>query len=50
MKKKIKKTEPKVEYFTEEMAKFIFVFQDNYKASKGGNPITKTISLSKRKK
>jgi hypothetical protein len=53
MKKKETKVEkPKkiVEYFTDEMAKDIFVFQDTYKTGRGGNPITKSVSFAKRKK
>lgn len=50
MKKKQVKKEEKVEYFTDDMHKEIFLFQDQYKASKGSKPVMKTISLSARKK
>lgn len=52
MKKKAvkKEVQEKVEYFTDEMHKEIFAFQDGYKASKGSKPVMKTISLSTRKK
>lgn len=50
MKKKAIKKEEKVEYFTEEMHKDIYVFQDQYKGNKGGKPAMKTISLTPRKK
>jgi len=49
-KKAVKKIIPKVEYFTDDMAKDIYVFQDQYKASKGGKPVMKSVSLSARKK
>ena len=52
MKKKAVKKEvtEKVEYFTDDMAKDIYVFQDQYKASKGGKPIIKSVSIATRKK
>jgi hypothetical protein len=51
-KKETKEPKPKkvVEYFTDDMAKDIFVFQDTYKANKGGSPIMKSVSFAKRKK
>jgi hypothetical protein len=42
IKKKVVKKEKKVEYFTDEMAKEIFLFQD--KMSRGSKPIISTIS------
>jgi hypothetical protein len=51
MKKAVKKeVTKKVEYFTDDMAKGIYLFQDQYKASKGGSPIMKSVSFAKRKK
>ena len=51
MKKAVKKeVTKKVEYFTDDMAKEIYLFQDQYKASKSGKPVMKSISLSARKK
>jgi hypothetical protein len=47
---KVQKPNKVVEYFTEDMHKDIFVFQDTYKASKGGSPIMKSVSFAKRKK
>jgi len=49
MKKKAVKKE-KIEYFTDDMHKDIFLFQEGYKSSKGNKPVMKTISLSTRKK
>lgn len=49
MEKKVIKPKKKVvviEYFTDEMAKSIYCFQEHYKGHKGGKPITKTISLT----
>lgn len=48
MKDKVKKE--KIEYFTDDMAKSIYCFQDSYKASKGSKPVTKTISLKPSKR
>lgn len=52
MKKKAVKKEKqeRVEYFTDDMHKDIFLFQDQYKASKGGKPVVSSVSLSMRKK
>lgn len=51
MKKAVKKeVTKKVEYFTDDMAKDIYLFQDQYKVSKVGKPVMKSISLSARKK
>lgn len=50
MKKKAVKKETKVEYFTDEMHKEIFAFQDAYKGTKGSKPVMKTTTLSMRRK
>jgi len=49
MKKKIvkeKKVVKKVEYFTDEMHKGIFAFQEGYKHPKGGKAVMPTIKFS----
>lgn len=43
LKEKTKKE--KIQFFTDEMAKTIFCFQDTYKNPKGGKPYQKTISI-----
>lgn len=45
---KIEKPKQVVEYFTDEMAKNMYLFQD--KLSHSSKSITKTISFAKRKK
>ena len=45
MNNKKEKKEPKVEYFTDDMHKEIFAFQEAYKNTKGSKPSVKTISL-----
>ena len=52
MKKEVikKEKQERVEYFTDEMHKEIFAFQDGYKGTNGRKPVMKTITLSKRKK
>ena len=47
---KVEKPKKEVEYFTEDMHKEIFLFQENYKGNKGGSPIMKSVSFAKRKK
>ncbi len=50
-KKEVKKEVKKViEYFTDDMHKEIFLFQEGYKSGKGSKPVMKSISLSARKK
>ena len=49
--KKPKKVEEKVEYFTDELHKEIFCFQDSYKGTKfGGKPVMKSVSFSRTRK
>ena len=48
IKKKVVKKEEKVELFTDEMAKSMYLFQD--KLTYTSRTITNTFSLSKRKK
>ena len=47
---KVKTKKPKVEYFTDEMAKSMFVFQDPYKSPKNGKPTRPTVSFKSVKK
>jgi hypothetical protein len=47
---KIQKPKKVVEYFTDDMHKEIFLFQEGYKVGKGGSPIMKSVSFTKRKK
>lgn len=47
---KIKTKKPKVELFTDEMAKNIYPFQEGYKQSKMGKPTQPTISFKSIKK
>jgi hypothetical protein len=47
---KIEKPKKVVEYFTEDMHKEIFLFQEIYKGNKSGNAIMKSVSFAKRKK
>lgn len=50
-KKAVKKPKvEKVEYFTDEMQKEIYVFPDTYKSSKGGSPIMKSVSFKSTRK
>lgn len=42
---KLKPKKEKIQFFTDDMAKTIFCFQDTYKASKGGKPYQKTVSI-----
>lgn len=49
VKKEVKEKEEKVEYFTEDMHKNIFPFQEGYKGN-GGKPVTKSISFARTKK
>jgi hypothetical protein len=52
MKKAVKKeVVKKVEYFTDDMHKNIFPFQEGYKGTKSsGKPVMKSISVGTRKK
>jgi len=47
MEKQLTKPKKKVviEYFTDEMAKSIYAFQEQYKGQKGGKPIMKSVSF-----
>ncbi len=48
--KKPKKVQEQIEYWTDELHKNIFPFQEGYKNSYGGKPFMKTISIVRTKK
>jgi hypothetical protein len=50
MSNKKDKKETKVEFFTDEMHKEIYTFQDTYKNTKGSKPIRQSVNLKSLKR